>query len=172
MAAPVFIVYDDGTIALATGGSIQNPTSIDYPYGGISDDHVSASANISGSKLQRNSPWPVNQEGTAADRTRSQFMKGDGSLILFTVWCGTAPTGANSVTVDLQVNGVSVLAAAITLNSRSVAHTEYPGPLSSASFSDGDRISVVINETTGGTPAQDCADIGVRVDIDENYSAS
>ena len=172
MATPVATFYDDGTLALGTGGGLKNPGSIEYPAGSISDSHVSASADISGSKLQRNSPWVINQEGTAADRTIQQFMKGDGSLILFTVWCGTAPTGANSVTIDLQVNGDSVLASAVTLDSGSSANTEYTGTITSVSFTDGQRVSVVINETTGGTPVQDCADIGVRVDIDEAYAAS
>lgn len=172
MATPVFIVYDDGTTAWSSGGSIRNPSTIEYPPGSIADSHVAASAAISGSKLQRNAPWIVHQEGVAADRTFNLFMKGDGSLALLTLWCGTAPTGANTVTIDLQKNGVTVLSAVVTLSSASVANTEYTGTIDTTAFSDGDRLSVVINETTGGTPVQDCADIGVRVDLNEDYSAS
>lgn len=172
MATPVLTVYSDGTLAMSAAGAFQNPGSIDYPTGSITNTHIAANAAISGSKIQRNAPWIINQEGTATDRTFQVFAKGAGSFILFTVWCGTAPTGANEVTIDLQKGGASVLSAVVTLDSSSSANTEYTGTISSAAFADGDRIGIVINETEGGTPSQDCADIGVRLDWDEAYAAS
>jgi len=171
MATVVFQVYDDGS-AVLNNGDLLGASSVHLAAGDVSDTHVAADAGIDASKLEQTKTWFVNQEGTAADRTFQTYIKGStGTLHHFTIVCGTAPTGSNSVTVDLHNDGVSVLSAPVTLNSGSVAHEPYDGTISSVALADGDRLAVVINETQGGTPAQDCADIGVRVDWDEDYAS-
>jgi len=171
MATVVMQVYDDGSLVL-NNGDLLGASSVHLAAGDVSDTHVAADAGIDASKLEHNKTWFVNQEGTATDRTFQTYIKGStGTLKHFTVVCGTAPTGSNSVTVDLQIDGVSALASAVTLNSGSAANTEYTGTISTVALEDGDRLAVVINETQGGTPAQDCADIGVRIDWDEDYAS-
>lgn len=172
MASPILIIYSDGTMAFSSGGSINNPGSIEYPALSITNAHVSTSAAIAGSKMQRNAPWLGSQQGAAADRTVQVFMKGAATLAMFTLWCGTPPSGANTVTIDLQKNGATVLTAVVTFNSSTTGNTEYTGTIDTTALADGDRLAVVINETTSGTTVQDCADIGWRVDFDEAYATS
>jgi hypothetical protein len=171
MATAVFTIYDDGTVILPSGGNIRNPDDIEYPAGSIVNADISASAAIAATKCEKAPVWVVNQEGVAVDRTFQTFIKGAGQLTMFTVWCGTAPTGAKTVTVDLQVGGVSVLDSVVTLDSSSSANTEYTGTISSATLADGSRLSVVIDETSSGT-TQDAEDVGARVDWDEAYATT
>jgi hypothetical protein len=160
---------------LIVGGKIFDVTSLAYPAGEITNTHIHATAAIAASKLQ----WPIplrgELNGTVADGTtkrRLRWVKGTAGTLhaAFTISCQTPPSGGSTATVDLQVDGVTVLTAVITLNSSTVANTELTAVVSSNSVADGERIDVVIVGSENGTDAMP-ADIDFQVDLDETYQA-
>lgn len=159
---------------LMVGGGIYDVSYIAYPAALIQNSHVHAEAAIAASKLQ----WPIvlqgRYNGTIADgatRYRLRWAKAAGTLhTVLTASCQTAPSGSTTATIDLQVDGVSVLVAVITLNSSTVVNTELTGTVSSASIADGERIDVVITGAQSGTDALP-ADIDFQIELDETYNA-
>ena len=156
---------------LVVTGAIYGPTDIDYPAGSIENVDVSASAAVAASKLQKSPVWIETQTGTAETQTYQTFIKGStGTLKHLTVVCGTACSGSSTVTVDLQVDGVSVLATALTINSSTTPNSELTATIDTPGVTDGERLSVVITATQSGSDAL-ATDVGFRLDWDEDYAS-
>jgi len=123
--------------------------------GCVEDKHVAADAAIQASKLEHQHRAIYAQESatTAAAETRAvHVVKGtNGTLKTVKAGCVTPCVGDATITVDLLINGVSVLTAAIALDSAQSAYELVAGTISSDSLSAGDvvEIDVTVNAGTG-----------------------
>lgn len=97
---------------------------------------------------------PYSQVGTTASETRTirRVMGTTGLLKKFGVACKVSCIGAATITVDLKLNGTSVLSGGtpITLNSSSVAATPTYGTITTTALAAGDYLEQVIVATAGG----------------------
>lgn len=154
------------------GGWLVGMAGIGYPLASIENRHVSPAAAVEARKLQRSLAPSTFQTGTAQDETRMlRIVKGlTGTLKHFTVSNVVACGGTSTVTVDLQVNGVSVLAAVVTLNPATGNRGEEVGVIATAAVADGDVLEAVINATQVGTCAL-ATGVFAQVDMDEAYAA-
>lgn len=127
--------------------------SIDIPSGTVTNDDISASADIVTTKMQHQHQPVVKQPLTAmtAGTEVLHVTKGaTGTIVDFRCGSITAAVGAATATVDLKKNGVSVLTGTITLNNANTAYVPVNGTLSGTSLVVGDVLTVVTTATAGG----------------------
>ena len=129
--------------------------SITPSAGTIADAAVSGSAAIQQSKLQHQHRQRYAQAfGTAAiTETKSLHMVygATGSVLAFRAAVnGLVCSGAATITIDLKKNGVSVLAAVITIDNTKTLRQIVAASISSAALVTGDVLDVVITATAGG----------------------
>jgi len=140
-------VHVVGTLSAAT---------LSVPAGTVVNADVNAGAAIAATKLEHQHHATYAQSGNSVDETK----------VIHTVWGATCTlvgfeagsigihAGADACTIDLEKDGVSVLAAPITLDSGNVAYTPEAATINTTAGLDSDVYSVVQNFTTGGgTPA-------------------
>jgi hypothetical protein len=146
--------------------------SIGIPANTIDNLDVVASAGIEASKLEHNHclTYAEGSGTTAVDKTVILHkVKGTaGTLKSFQVDCVSACTGAATVTVDLQNDGVSVLDAVVTLDSSTTAAS---GTIVTPAVATDDKLTIVINATSTGTDAA-AGGLFVELRLDEDYSAT
>lgn len=92
-----------------------------------------------------------------------------GSVLAVNAEVGTAAAAAESMTLDVEINGVSCLTGAITIDNTVVIDTPEPGVVDAAAsaFAAGDLVRVVRTYVPGGapTPMRDTVcTVGVRYD--------
>lgn len=157
---------------LVVAGAILGATQIQQPAGSIVDADVSPSAAIAASKCQRSIAVLIPRSGTAVDETLiGRVIKGtNGTLKHFTCSNVVTCTGGSKVTVDLQKNGVTCLAAPVELNVGTGDLGEEVGILTVTSLVDGDVLTVVIDATLAyGTDAL-ASGVFAQIDLDEAYA--
>ena len=121
--------------------------------GCIEDKHVAAGAAISASKLEHQHRAVYAQESAttaAAETLVAHVVKGtNGTLKTFKAGCVTACVGDATITVDLKVNGVSVLTAVVTLDNGQSARELVAGTIDTDSLSADDVIEVAVTVNAG-----------------------
>lgn len=129
--------------------------SITLPAGSVSDNAIAADAAISASKLKPAIQKTYSQEGAtlAADGTWTihHVLAADGATVTsFCASCVVACIGAATVSVDLKKGGVSVLTAAIVLNSATDVLTPKYGVVSDDDAVLDDTYTITITGVAGG----------------------
>lgn len=140
-------LYITGTLSTA---------SLSIPALTVDNAAVSASAAIVYTKLVHKHNKTYAQSGNSIDETKVIHVVHGATctLLNFEVGVVTAFAGSDACTVDLKKNGVSVLSAAVTLDSGDAAYAKVAGTISTAGGVDGDVYTVVQDFTTAaGTPA-------------------
>lgn len=136
-----------GTLSAAT---------LAIPNGTITDSDVNAAAAVAATKLEHQHHATYAQAGNSADETKviHTVWGSTCTLVGFEAGSVTPHAGADVCTIDLQKDGVSVLAAPITLDNANAAYTPEAATINTTAGADGDVYTVVQNFTTGaGTPA-------------------
>ena len=135
-------------------GTVQFLGSAKLPTAGIENKHVAADANVDPTKLQHQHRAVYEQESdtSAASETRViHVVHGTtGTLKAIKAGCVVANIGAATITVDLLKNGVSVLTAAITLDSGQSAYQLVAGTIDTTALAVGDVLEIDITATAGG----------------------
>ena len=125
----------------------------------IKDQHVDSEAGIQAGKLEHQHRAVYAQESatTAAAATRVvHVVKGAaGKLKTFKAGCVTPCIGNATITVDLKVNGASVLQSAVVLDSSQSAYQLVEGTIQTDGLSAGDVVGVAVTVNAGtGTLGQ------------------
>jgi len=124
------------------------------PAGTITNAMVNGSAAIAASKLKHQYSKTYSQEGdtaSAADERNVHVVYGaTGTVLAFEAGSVTLCTSDAAITVDLHKNGVSILTAAIVLDSGNTAYTPEAGTIDTAALTDGAVLSVVVTVAAGG----------------------
>jgi len=133
-------------------GTISTQT-LSVPAGTIVDADVNALADISHTKLEHQHRIVYGQAGTPSTETRVIHVcyGATGEVLAVEAGVISAETGANSVTVDVQKDGTSVLSSVITLDSGNAAYTPEAGTLKTdgtEDLADGDVLTVVITDSS------------------------
>ena|SRR5581483_225961 len=128
--------------------------SVTLPRECVGDGQIPAGADIDPLKLQHIHALTVQQpDGTAVvTRTQKVFVVAGASGQVLTCQASltTQCTGAGTVTVDLQVGGVSVLSAPISFGSGDAAGSVKSQPIATAPLTQGQVVQVVVTATPGG----------------------
>lgn len=136
--------YFPGTVILA---------GLTLPGSSVTDASVAAGANIDSTKLERRIGLTYNQTFTddvVPDRRVVHVVTGTtGSIVSFAAGAVDPAGAASSCTVNLKVNGVSVLSAPITLNNTQVAFELEAGAISDDDLVADDVIEVQVASVTG-----------------------
>lgn len=151
MPAPTTIQGD-----MVVNGNLSAKTQT-LAAGSVNDSDVAAGAPgkfVAASKLEHQSVKHFSQ-GSAVVATSVAFSVHSvygttGVLLAFSAGCVVVPIGAATVTVDLKVNGTSLLSAPITLNSSSVARTPQFATFATTALVAGNLLEVVTVATAGG----------------------
>ena len=135
-------------------GNLSVAGQLNLPTGSIEDADVAVGAAIQATKIiQQRRPEYSQSVGSAAvaDNHAIYLVYGaTGVLNDFRAGMIVANVGAAVVTVDLRVNGTSVLTSPITLNSSQSAYQSVVGSISDTALEVGDVLTVVITATAGG----------------------
>lgn len=127
--------------------------SIDLPANNVTNAHIAAAAGIEASKLQHPVHETYSQKSTAtavAERYVAHVVSGTAATVVrIEAGCVTACIGDAEVTVDLLKNGVSILSAAITLDSGQSARDTVVGAISSASLVAADVLEIDVTVAAG-----------------------
>jgi len=134
-------------------------TTLGIPAGSVTNAGVAAAAGLSGSKLQHQYEKVYAQEsGTAASdeaRVVHVVQGATGTIEAFEAGSVVAAIGDDTCAVELLKNGTTVLSAAISLDSTSVAYIAEAGTVGTSAVVDGDVLEVSIDATHGtGTLAK------------------
>jgi hypothetical protein len=128
--------------------------SILLPDACISNDHISSAAEIAASKLEHQHRQIYSQDSdttAAAERRVVHVVSGvAGTLQSFAAGCVVANVSDATVIVDLHKNGVSVLDAAISINSADAARAVVAGTITSTAVAADDVLEVVVSVAAGG----------------------
>jgi len=128
-------------------------TTLNIPAGTVTNAMVNANADIAASKLEHPicKTFSQNSAVTAADQTLVVHgVRGaTGTTIAFEVGCVVANIGDSTVAFDLLKGGVSVLSAAVTVDSGDAARAIVAGTISTATLADGDVLELSIDATVG-----------------------
>lgn len=131
------------------------PRSINLPSGCVVDDDVSASADISASKLehqyQRVSVLCDHATSAAAKRQQIHRVYGaTGTILEFGVAASVAATSTGAAVINLYKNGSTILSATITLDSATAAFTlKEPSGFTSTALVAGDVLEAAIDSVSG-----------------------
>lgn len=125
------------------------------PASAVSNNNVANQAGIDATKvihqhhrnLQRS--VPVGEEATV------HLAYAQGEIIQFSVQCRTAPASGKSYKVDLEVNGVSVLTAPITITNATTPLARQAATLATPDYAAEDVFSILITDVAGGTLGTD-----------------
>ena len=122
--------------------------------GFLESGHVEASAGIEASKLEHQHRATYAQESAttaaAANDRVIHVVKGTtGTLKTFSAGCVVANIGNSTIDVDLHKNGVSVLTAAISIDSGDAAYAIVAGIIDTAAVVADDVLEVVVTVTAG-----------------------
>jgi hypothetical protein len=129
-----------------------------YVYGTITpgsvvDADLSASANLSATKMQHQyCPLFAQANSAAASDTGRviHVVKGaTGTMVAFRAGSIVAATGNATVTIDLKKNGTTMLTAVITLDNANTAYIAEDAALSVTALAAGDVLTLVIVATVG-----------------------
>lgn len=147
------------------------PAALNIPSATVLNASVQAAAGISASKLEHQHQKSYGQANAAAsDETRVIHVVhgATGEILEFEAGSIAKAVGDSTVTVDLQVNGVSVLSAVITLDNANTNYVAEAGTISSADLADGDVLTIVIDATvgTGTLPTGVFCSVKLREDAD------
>lgn len=136
-------LYVTGNIGCAT---------MSIPANTVVNAAVSASADITSTKLEMQRSFTYSQNGTAASATIPIHVVYGATCSLVSIKAVSivANIGAATVTVDLKKNGSSVLSAVITLDSANTARVAESGTITTAGGVAGDLYELVIVATAGG----------------------
>lgn len=119
----------------------------------VTDEKVSATADISASKLEHNNRAMFAQaSGTnATAETRTIYTAVNvGSVTGFKIGAIVAATGDSTATLDLKKNGTTILTGTVQLTSATAAYTLVAGTVgSSAALAAGDVLTVVMTVSAG-----------------------
>ncbi len=122
--------------------------------GCVSNTHVATDAAIVASKMQHQHRSGYAQESatSAADEARViHVVKGQtGQVLTFKVGAVVANIGAAVVDVDLLKNGVSILTAAVQIDSGNAAYALVDATIDTDTLVEGDVLEVSIDGTAGG----------------------
>jgi hypothetical protein len=145
--------------------------SMSLPTSSVTDDKVSASADISASKLEHQHQLVLAQaHGVAASDERRviHVVKGaTGTVVSFRAGVVVANIGNSTITVDLRKNGTTILTSVITLDSTNVIYVpESAAGFTSTALVANDVLEVIFDATVGtGTLGQGAfADLVLRED--------
>lgn len=122
------------------------------PASSITNTAVKADAGISATKLEHRFQLVAAQANTAAaDETRVIHVVygATGSIVAFKAGSIAKAVGDAITTVDLKVNGSSVLSAVITLDSANTNRVAESGTVSTPALVAGDVLEIVIDGTIG-----------------------
>ncbi len=165
-----YVAQLNGDVLIA--GELHGLTRVIVPASTIVNASVSPSAAIAASKLQRSLRYSGMYAGSAVDETiLAFFIKGTTATFKhFTVSNITANAGDSEVDVDVQLDGVSILADPVTLTSSTGAYSENEGEISTTTGSDGSYVTIVLDATASGTDAL-AIDVFWQLDYDETYAS-
>jgi hypothetical protein len=134
-------------------GRLSSQTQV-YPTGSIDNDAISSVANIDATKVQTSNRALLEQESatTAFNERRVIHIVRGANAVIAEVFAGSvvANIGAATVTLDLLVNGVSVLAAPLIIDSTHVAYQIVPGILSTSTLLLNDVVEMDVTAVAGG----------------------
>lgn len=133
------------------------------PAGSITDASVIASAGIQATKVIHQTAHHYEQDAGSAVVAQTRMLHtvyGQTALIVnMDVMTPTPPTGADTVTVDLQRGNpttgfTSLLSSPVTLNNATVARTPIEAAIATTALADDDTLQIVVtpNHTTGALP--------------------
>ena len=131
-------------------GNIGSAT-MSVPDSTVVNADVSASADITSTKLEMQRSFTYSQNGTAASVTVPIHIVYGATCSLVSIKAGSvaACIGNSTVTVDLKKNGSSVLSAVITLDNANTARVAEAGTITTAGGVAGDFYELVIVATVG-----------------------
>jgi len=134
-------------------------TAMTLPSGCVDNAKVAAAAGVDASKLEHQHQITLAQDNGSAAVAQTRVVHvvygATGTLLALQAGCETPNVGDATITVDLHVNGSSVLSAAIELSSSQSAYELVEGVISSAGLSADDVIEIVIAVNAGtGTLGQ------------------
>lgn len=122
------------------------------PAGSILNAAVKADAGIEATKLQHRFQPVVAQPNTAAaDETRVAHVVygASGAIVAFAAGSIAKAVGDATCTVDLKVNGATVLSTPITLDNANTNRLAEAGTVTTPALVAGDVLEVVIDGTIG-----------------------
>jgi hypothetical protein len=122
------------------------------PAGSITNTAIRANAGVSATKLEHRFQSVVAQPNAAAvDETRVVHVVygATGSIVAFSAGSIAKAVGDATCTVDLKVNGSSVLSAPIALDNANTNRVAEAGTVSTPALVAGDVLEVVIDGTIG-----------------------
>lgn len=128
-------------------------TTLSPSAGVITNEMVSAAADIAASKLEHQHVLHYSQESDTTSATEDHCIHvvrgATGSAVAFEAGSVTACTGNATITVDLHKNGATILTGVITLDSTNTAYVVEAGTIDTATLADGDVLEVVVVATVG-----------------------
>lgn len=124
------------------------------PVGSITDAAVIGAAGIQYTKLQQRRTVQHSQPNTSATsetKVAGAVVGATGTLVAIQAGCIGPCVGSDTVTIDVRVNGVSVLTGVITLNSSQAAYALVSGSFATTALTMGNVLTIVVtpNHTTG-----------------------
>ncbi len=123
------------------------------PSGCVADKHIAVAAALDASKLehQHRSPYAQESATTAAAETRIiHVVHGTAGLAkAFKAGCVVPCEGDATITVDLLVNGASILDAAISLTSAQAAYALVDGVIDTATLAEADVVEIAVTVDAG-----------------------
>jgi hypothetical protein len=129
------------------------------PIGALTDAMVSASANIAATKLQKQFQENYSNTDSATSALSEQrvlhVLRGStGTLVEFAAGAVVVLTGADTCTVDLLLNGTSMLTSAIALASADTVRALKFATLASTGLTAGSclEVKVTVNHGSGTLP--------------------
>lgn len=144
MAAPTTIPGD-----CVIGGTLYVGSFVPSA-GSVRDAGVASDAAIAASKLIHQHMRTTSQAGSAVDETRVLHnANGAGTIVGVRVSCATIPVGDATTTIDVKLNGTTILTGVVTLNSSSVLYTQQSGTLATTSYTAGQVFTSVIDAIIG-----------------------
>jgi len=131
--------------------------SFTCPSGDLDGVVAEVAAGIKATKLehQHRAVYAQESETTASDEIRVVHVVwgATGTVIAFEAGCVTDCDGSSTITVDLLLNGVSILTSKITLAAGDGNRVVVAGTLSDTALADGDVLEVAIDAVASGTDA-------------------
>jgi len=136
----------------------------------ITDGMVAAAADIAATKLEHQFTIQYAQASTAnaaAESRTIHLVHGTaGTVLEFRCGLVTPPDGNRTATFDLKKDGVSILTAAVVLDSTNVAYTPEAGTIGTAAVADTDVLEIVV--TVGGDAGTHCLGVYASVVLRED----
>lgn len=145
--------------------------SMTVPANTVLDDNVRSDADIEATKLQHQHQITraLSPHATAASTKREVLHSvygATGTITSFSVGATVAPTGGDSVVVDLLKNGTTVLSGTVTLDSGNSNFVPEDGTVSVTSLVAGDVLEVNVSSVSGTT----CKGLYARLVVREKAS--